>query len=133
MNACAKDIATLLHNQGLGVLGTDLFYSRMPVSPQDCVIVYDNSGAPPMLQLVKERSTYSYHSIHIRSRATKYDTAHEKLMAISTYLHGLHHVVLGDTYYALVRAVTAPVHLHYDENDRPVLLVNYEVQRKPNI
>lgn len=134
MNSCAKDIATLINDEssiGL-VLGTDLFYSRMPVTPQNCVVLYDNSGPTPMLQLSQARSTYNYNSISVRVRNTSYDGAYAIIDAIQTFLHGRHGDVINNTYYALVRAITPPQQLHFDENDRPVININFEVQRRPN-
>lgn len=136
MKATSFDIVQLL-NLSLITLdnlttGINLFYSRMPSTPQDCVTVYDNSGPSPMLQYVKSRSNYFYENISIRARDTNYSLAMVQMQTLLTYLHGRSQDVINGTYYALIKAINTPHLLHHDENDRPVLIMNFEVQRRPN-
>lgn len=134
MNSVSKDIVQMLNDESSVNLteNVDLFYSRTPIKPQNCVTVYDNSGPSPMLQYVKARSNYYYHSIEIRVRNTNYNDGWVVIQEVLLYLHGLSQIVIGDTYYALINAINPPHQLHYDENDRPVLNINFEVQRRFN-
>jgi len=129
----ARDIVDIINeNVNLPYIkGTDIFYARMPTDPQDCIVIYDNAGPPPMLQYIKSRSTYEYAAVMVRVRNTNYDGAYESIEAIRIYLHGLHGVEINDSHYTLIQAVNAVGVLHFDENDRPVLFQNFSIQRKP--
>ena len=134
MNYTASDIVELLNDDVTVDLteGVDLFLSRMSKTPQTCVTIYDNAGPSPMLQYVKSRSNYFYENISIRTRSTSYVLAMGQMQTLLTYLHGRSQDVINDTYYALIKAINTPHLLHYDENDRTVIIMNFEVQRRPN-
>jgi hypothetical protein len=133
-NAVSKDIVQMLSGESsIGLTeGTDLFYGRMPIAPQNCAVVYDNAGPPPLLQYVKSRSTYEYAAISIRARHATYDGAYAIMESIRLYLHGLSGVTVDGSDYMLIEAVNAVGVIHYDENDRPVLFQNFSIQRKPS-
>lgn len=132
MEPTAKDIATILDTEpSLGLtLGTDLYYSRTPHSPDDCVTIVDTPGSEPMLTLQKNTSNYFYPGISIQVRATEYEDAYASLLAISEYLHAQSNITIASTYYALIKALNEPQVLHYDENDRVIMFVNFDVQRR---
>ena len=132
MESTAKDIVSILGGQeSLGLVsGTSLFYARMPSSPDDCVTVFDTPGAPPILTTQKNTSNYFYPGVSIMVRNTKYAEAYNLMFSILEFLHGSSQITVGSTYYALIKAVNDPQLLHYDENDRPVIFVNFEIQRR---
>lgn len=132
MNSTAEDIANILNNESsLGLtLVTDLFYNRMPDEPSIVVTVYDNPGGPPALTMQKDTSDYYFSSISVQVRDNIYDDGWDSIFAVFEFLHGHSMVIEGGTYYALIKALDNPQVLHYDENDRPTFVVNFEVQRR---
>jgi hypothetical protein len=40
----AKDLATYCASQGIGMVGTNLFYSFLPDAPDDCITIFDTGG-----------------------------------------------------------------------------------------
>ena len=134
MNPTSKDIATIINAESslAPVLGTDLYWSRMPPTPQDVTAVIDLSGEAGMLQLNKSRSDYYVTRVSVQCRAAVYETGYATALAIMKYLHGIHNMVIGDTYYSLIQAIEDPALLHYDHNDRPVFVTNYKIQRRFN-
>jgi hypothetical protein len=132
MNPASKDIATLLNGESsIGLaLGTDLFYSKIPSSPQNCVSIFDNIGSAPMLTLKKETSDYLFSSVNVQVRNTNYDNGYSVIKGIFDYLHGLHGLVIVGTEYLLIRAIDEPGLLAYDNNERPIFSVNFEIHRK---
>lgn len=132
MNPASKDIATILAGESSLALtaGVDLFHIRMVPEPDDCVVVLDNPGGPPLLTLRQSTSNYYHSSVTVYVRNTDYETAWEQAFDIMTILHGKNGETVASTYYALIRAQNDPQLLRYDENDRPVVFVNYEVQRR---
>ena len=134
MNSTATDIATLLDGDtSLGLtIGTDLFTGRMPDQPADCVVVYDNPGDAPMLTYKKATSNYFYSSVSVRIRNTNYTAGWTQIFAILEFLHASSQDVIDGTYYALIKAMNDPQVLHWDDNDRVLMFVNFEVQRREN-
>ena len=132
MESTAKDILTILAGEAsLDLEGTrNLFFSRMPNTPDACVVVYDTPGGPPALTNQKNTSNYYYSGISVMVRDTKYEDAYNLLFKILEFLHGSSQITIGTTYYALIKAVNDPQLLHFDENDRSVLFVNFDIQRR---
>lgn len=132
MNPASKDITTLLQGESdLGLtFGTDLFFSRMPDSPDDCVAVFDNPGSPPMLTYQPLVNNYFYSSVTIWVRDVDYALGWTKLHGIINYLHGLGNLDVGTTHYSLIKALGDPMLLHWDENERAVLIVNFTMHRR---
>lgn len=131
MQSSSKDIADIL--KGVSsldlVLGSNLFYGRMPPTPQDVVAVLENPGKAPLLALRKTQSVYYFDAVTVQVRSTSYDTGYNLLRSIMVHLHG-HSETINDTEYAVIRALGSVQLLHRDENDRPVFYVNFECQRK---
>ena len=136
MNPAGKDIASILEDQSsLGLtLATDLFYGRLIDGDgfDNIVAVVDNPGDAPQLTLQKDTSGYKYSSVSIYVRNVDYDDGYAVIDSIVDYLHGLSGIVESGTLYTLVRAMADPQVLEYDENDRVVFMVNFEVQRRVN-
>ena len=139
MNPTSKDIAGMLDGEsslGLTLL-TDLFYSTLPpekagIVGADIVSVMDNGGDEPMLQLLKADSDYYFPAVNVQVRNTDHDSGYAQIFAIYQFLHGTTAVVVGSTYYALIKAISDPQLLHKDENSRYVFVVNFNVQRRSN-
>lgn len=135
MNPASKDIADFLNDDtALGLtLATDLFYGRMPDSPDDCITVFDNPGDGPSLTLDKATSDYYYSSVSIRARNTDYATGWAQMFNILEYLHGLGQLnaIDNSSYYGVIKAMNDPQVLYWDENDRVIFFINFEIQRKP--
>lgn len=136
MNPASKDIAQLIADEtSLGLtLATDLFFGRMPDQPDVCVAILDNPGDPPMLTYDKATSNYYYSSVSVRVRDNDYAAGWTKLFDIMTYLHGLGQLdsVDGSAYYGVIKATNDPQVLYWDENDRVLFFINFDIQRKPN-
>lgn len=140
MNASCKDIATMLNDESsLGLtLMTDLFYNYLPPEKEgivgsDIVSVMDNGGGEPMLQLSKILSDYYFPSVNVQVRNYDHDSGYAQIFSIFQFLHGTSDVVVNSTYYALIKAISDPQLLHRDQNERYVFVVNFDIQRKPDI
>ena len=137
MNSAASDIAEILQAASsiALVVETDLFVSRIPDGNEvadDCVAIIDNAGHDPLMAYRKGTSNYHYSSITVYCRSTDYDTAYNQAFSILEYLHANSGLVEGSTLYTLIKALGDPQLLYYDDNDRPIIIVNFEVQRRPN-
>lgn len=132
MNSPARDIVDILDGESsLGLIkGTDLFYNRMAGTKADIVVVYDIPGNAPLLTLQKSTSDYFFPGVSIQVRDVDHDTAYSTADSIRNFLHGLSATTINSTLYMLVKAIDDIQLMKYDENDRPVLVMNFETQRR---
>lgn len=132
MNAPCKDIAAILSSDvDLDLtLKKDLFYTRVPPAPDDCVTVIDNPGEDPMLQYTQSRSNYYYPAVSVWVRAKDYQVGYSRISCVLALLHGLAHTTVNEAYYSLIKAKNDPQLLHFDENGRAVFIVNFAIQRR---
>lgn len=129
MNSPSEDIKDILESSQAGltlVYGTDLFRSFEPESPNFCVTIFDTGGYPPQSNYV-----YEYPTIMIRCRGDvfKYDAAWAQLKEINLVLHDLHGETWNGTKYIGIWAAGDIIPLGYDENNRPLLSLNFRIHR----
>jgi hypothetical protein len=131
MNATSVDISDILEAEtALGLtLGTNLFIGREPVTPSDCVTIFDTPGYAPQLTL-DGANDYYFPSIQIRVRNTKYLDAESLIHNIMVSLHGRNHETWNSTLYTLIKCTTEPALLDWDENNRARFVVNFDIQRR---
>ncbi len=102
---------------------TDLFIGREPSQPSSCVTLYDTPGGGPDLMLGNE--WYSRDAFQVRVRDTQYNRAFQRIEAIINALHGKYNLTYGGYHFRLIQAVTSPHFLEWDENNRPIVVVNF--------
>jgi len=118
------DIAQHLHNQGVGSLGTNLFKSYTPESPDACVTVLDTGGVEPDRDLPTEDPTFQ---VFIRS--SSYAAGKTKLDAVRTALHQQENTQLGlgssASYFYYIFAIAEGGHLGRDDVGRDIFSINF--------
>ena len=136
MNPTSDDIKTLLEDDSsLGLTFKDnLFVGRQPDgtnAKDNCVTVADTPAASPHLGTTTKVSQYYYPSVQIVVRNNDYINAMNLAQNIMESLHGRGNEVVNSTYYALIRCSSGPTPLEWDENERVNVVVNFELQRRP--
>ena len=133
MNSVTKDVAEILAGESsLGLIfATNLFNARQPDSPDSCVTLYDLAGGAPQLTFKKDTSDYFINGLLVRCRENLYQDAVDSAQAILDYLHAFGKETWNGTEYMLIRAINTPQLLEWDEKDRAVVIVSYDVHRKP--
>lgn len=101
-----SDIATYLQTNGIGTVGTDIFYSYMPADVGACVVVLDTGGAQPNPDLPTKEPTFQIYLQNV-----DYDTGKAKLDAIRALLHQKANITIGSTYFYFILAVSEGGHL----------------------
>lgn len=115
----SKDIATLLADT-LGTLGTDIFYSNQPDSPDSCITVLDTGGLESDRYLPHAEVTFQ-----VIVRNVHYDTAETKANSIVDILHKKKHSTIGGEYHYYIFLLTEPVSLGRDEKGRDEISINF--------
>ena len=103
-----SEVATYLQSQGLGTVGTNIFYSYMPDSVAPCIGVFDTGGAEPDRYIPTKEPTFQ---IFIRS--TSYAEGKAKLDSVRSALHQQKNTLLssGEIYFYFIFAISEGGHL----------------------
>ena len=129
MNPASEDIKDMLVADTSLVFATDLFIAKEPAKPDNCVTIVDTPGFPNQLTY-NGTEIYQYPSIQIRVRNRVYLTGWTLANTIMDLLHGRAQETVNGTLYSLIRAMGEPVPLHWDENDRIIFIINFNIQRR---
>ena len=131
MNPASEEIKDMLVDESyLGLtFGTDLFIGREPANPGDCVTIYDTPSFPPDLSLSND-GTYFYSSVQIRVRDGSYTQAMGMARNIMTSLHGRAQETWSGTLYTVIKATGEPALLAWDDNNRAIVIINFNLQRR---
>jgi hypothetical protein len=117
----SNEIATYLAAQGIGTLGTDLFYNHMP-SADNCLVVFDSGGLEAELKL-----SIDYPTIQLRARNTTASGAYNTLANAYNVLQGLHNVTLTTMHIIDCKMTSGPLNLGQDDKLRNEYTQNYSV------
>lgn len=130
MNAVSFDIKEHLElESGLGLIfGNNLFIGRKPASPANCVTLYDIAGAIPDLSTTNQQ--YNRDALQIVVRNTSYVSAMTLAWQIASFLQGTANETINETYYTLLRIIIPPSVLEWDDNNRVLILLSIEAQRR---
>jgi len=101
-----SDISTYLQSNGIGTVGTNIFYSYMPADVGACVVILDTGGSQPDTYLPTKEPTFQIYLQNI-----DYDTGKIKLEAIRELLHQKTNITIGSTYFYFILAVSEGGHL----------------------
>ena len=131
MNAQSEDIKDMLEAEsslGLTFAG-NLFIGKEPDQPDDTTTIFDTPGFPDQLTFEKNE-IYEYPSIQIRVRSNDYLTGINLARDIKDSLHGRGHETWNDTLYTVIRCVSGPALLDWDDHNRPRFVINFNIQRR---
>jgi len=134
MTSAADDIKDYLESvSSLGLnFGVNLFVGKEPVSPRDCVTIYDTPGYPPALTLdgADSTSTYEYLSMQVRVRNKSYTEGCSLAYDIMGALHGQYNLLVNGSLYTVIYCTGSPALLEWDDNNNAVFILNVNLQRR---
>lgn len=138
MNAPSVDIVEMLEvypdssssdAEGLGlVYGENLFIGHEPKDPIDTVTVTDTPGRPDWMGLTDVG--YEYPSVQIRIRNAHYLDAMNLGKKIKDALHGRAGESWNGAFYTLIQCMNGPALIDWDDNNRPIVILNFNLQRR---
>ena len=115
-----SDLAAQLAVAGVGTVGTNVFYSTTPDSPDALVSVLDTGGPEQDKYLPLYDKTFQ---IYIRS--TTHALGEAKLLAVRNALHQKAGVTYGSTFFHFILAISAGGHIGRDEKGRDEFTINF--------
>jgi hypothetical protein len=128
MNSPAVDMADYLvgSSSGIGlVIGTDLFVSLLPESPDVVVALFDSSGSSPDPHLIQNPMV----QILVRGKQGKYSAAYTTAEEIVDTFHELANVDINSTSYLLFWKMTEINHVGNDTKGRPLFSCTMRIKR----
>lgn len=123
-------VGSVLQTASVGTLGTNLFLSRMPDSPEACVAVYE-SGAGTNMYVGGSTvgPALSVTNIQVVARGVRedYENPRLKIEAVITALETVQDQTISGFRILRAESFGRPVPLGYDENERPRIAMNFSV------
>lgn len=118
----AQQIATYLAANGIGSLGTDLFYTYYPDTNAASVTVLDTGGMQPDPYIPTYLPTFQ-----IFVRSVDYTSGKEKLEAVRALLHRKANLqlVTNGTYFYYITAMSNGGHLGKNESGKHEFSINF--------
>lgn len=116
-----SDIATYLQTNGLGTVGTDIFYSYIPDIEGNVISVIDTGGPMPNVD-IKDISNPTF-QIFIRN--SDYATGKSNLDTIRELLHQKLQTTIGSTDFMSIFAQSEGGHLGRNESDQDEFSINF--------
>lgn len=135
MNNASKDIAQKLAALTVSsstlkfTIGSNLFVGRQPTSPENCVTIVDRPSWPLGVNL-DGSGEFDYASIQVMIRDISYDKGAETMQAIIKLLHGINNFTINNTVYFVCTCVSGPSLLEWDQNNRAILISDFDIQRR---
>jgi hypothetical protein len=131
MNPPSVDVKDMLEAESiLGLdIATDLFVGEEPITPDNCVTIFDTPGFAPQLTLTPGED-YFYPSIQIRVRNRDYRTGWTLANNIKTVLHGKAQETWNGTLYSVIYCSSGTALLDRDEKRRARFVINFNLQRR---
>lgn len=130
MNSPAKDITSYLGTSASGTgltEATNLFYNKMPDTPDAVVSVHDTGGGAPSSSA--EKLEYPTVQVLIRGAKMGYDTGYATAEDVKNALHKLVKQTINSTTYISIWATTDIFFLENDSDDRPIFSINFRIYR----
>lgn len=123
-------LAQILEDDGVGTFATDIFVSKEPESPDNCVTVYNVGGQADQCLDPDERSG-ERHDFQVRVRNRDYLTAHAKMEAVRDSLEKQVKTLSdsGGTNRFRLWMTTLPRDLQRDKTNRVIVTANFSCIR----
>lgn len=128
MRAPSIDIADLLEGEtslGLSIAG-NLFVSEMPEKAGLVVSVYDSGGMPQEVNYSYKRPNVQ---VRVRGAVGKYEDAYNMAQDIQDFLLAQRRPVVNGSLYIGIWALSDVQFVGYDESHRPLVTVNFRMDR----
>ena len=122
-----------LDQRGFASLGVDLFLSRMPDKPDNCMALFEYDGGPPMQTLGPNAIALDRVRLQVMGRGgrDRYPEVRNRMLAIRLDLGSITNEVIEG--YRILRASPQgyPTLMGYDDNNRFRIVMNLELTVEP--
>lgn len=132
MNSPALDIAGFLATNACGTVGSSIFVTRLPDTPDQVILVSSQTSLSPVVST--GTSTFMNTDrpniqVLIRANINQNSAGYTLAEKVKNALHGKGPLTLNGTRYHSIFAISDIMELGVDEKLRPVFSVNFRVER----
>lgn len=133
MATILEAVGDYLVAQAQGTLGTDLFLSVMPETPDALVAVYENTGGSPEFTMGAAATAIDRPSIQVICRGARgdYPGARDKAQTIRGILGAVTQVTQSGIVILRIEPQGSVLPMGDDENLRPMISVNFDCMVLP--
>jgi len=134
MNSPAIDIAGYLATKSIGTVGSTIFVSKLPDSPDALVLITSQTSREPSVSTSGTGSSFTNIDrpniqALVRANIGQNSTGYAKALAVKEALHGMGPFTLNGSKYHSIFAMSDVGDLGVDEKLRPVFSINFRVER----
>ena len=128
-----ESVGDHLAANGYGTLGTSLFLGRQPAAPDDCTTIFEYEGRAPAETFGAAATAIDYPRLQVMCRAGRddYPGARDRAVTIRAFLGAITDETISGVRILRIRPNGSVLPLGPDENDRPIVVVNFEVAVLP--
>lgn len=112
-----NELAELLQNAGLGVLGENIFIGQKPPEMTNAIVLNQYGGSTPEVT-----SKVEYVNVQVMVFAERYADGYNLISDIFGLLH-----TNRTANSKLIKAKQSPAFIGFDENSNPIFVCNFEV------
>lgn len=129
MSEILDAVGTVLQTAGIGTLGTTIFLSRSPDTPDACVVVHESGAGYPIYTHGSSGSALLVTNVQVIARAGRedYQAARTKITAVITAMEAIANTTASGVTLLRAEQLNRPQPLGYDDNDRPRISMNFTV------
>lgn len=129
-----EEVGGYLEDQLVGTVGTDIYYSFMPDTPDVSISLYEAPSDDSVHTFGQGTDAFADSlSLQIRARcsANDYPSGRNKIELAIRALDKLANVTLDGAYYYRIQKSSGPFVIDKDSQDRQILAANFDVYRQP--
>ena len=123
------ELGAYLATEGVGTVGTDIFYGTLPATPEACVALFEYGGIAPEHNLGTTALRYEMPRVQVLTRHGTYLTGIKKAQDVTNAFAAIANSTISEVYYLHVEPLQSPFLLDRDQNDRWIFACNYQVRK----
>jgi len=127
MSIPSKDISEILQTDGVGVIGTSIFYGKMPDNVEPVIAVYDAGGSFSNPKWKRDELTIQ---VLVRGPQNAYETGYDIAYNVKNSLLGHDPVTINGSLYSLFTILGDINGLGYDDSNRARFSMRFKVVRE---
>jgi hypothetical protein len=127
--AVLDSLGAYLQTQGAGTVATDIFYTRMPETPDACVALYESAGTGPDHVFGASVKAIDHQRIRVYCRAARndYPAARAKAEAVRAILGAIRNTTLSGLPILCVLTTSELYSVKRDNDERAYVGCDYTV------
>ena len=130
MSEILDAVGTVLQTAGVGTLGSTIFLSRSPSTPDACVTIYETgAGFPVYTQGSSGSARLVVSNIQVVARGVRedYQGARSKISAVITAMEAINETTASGIRLLRAERLGSIAPLGFDDNDRPRVAMTFTV------